>query len=248
MNLSDKIRQLARQMLYQKDPKSETWRELVELYGEVDRVDKKSVFKKGDKGEKGDPGKDGINGINGSDGRNGINGLNGKDGMNGKDGIDGQNGKPGEPGSPDTPQLIADKINTLTGAIDFKVLFNVPSFEDSNKNSKGKQDINQPARGKLDQRWHGGGLATISHDATLTGLGTPSSPLSVVPMSTGVSSLNGMTGAVTLAAGSNISLNPSGNTITISSTAVTSWGQITGTLSNQTDLQSALNAKQNSLT
>jgi hypothetical protein len=31
-----------------------------------------------------------------------------------------------------------------------------------------------------DQRWHGGGLTTVSHDATLTGTGTSSSPLSVV--------------------------------------------------------------------
>lgn len=31
-----------------------------------------------------------------------------------------------------------------------------------------------------DMRWHGGGLSSVSHDATMTGTGTPSSPLSVV--------------------------------------------------------------------
>lgn len=32
----------------------------------------------------------------------------------------------------------------------------------------------------VDQRWHGGGLSQVSHDSTLTGTGTASSPLSVV--------------------------------------------------------------------
>jgi hypothetical protein len=60
-----------------------------------------------------------------------------------------------------------------------------------------------------------------------------------------VTSFNGLINAVTLAAGTNITLVPVGQTITINSVndATAVWGQITGTLSNQTDLQNALNAK-----
>lgn len=60
-----------------------------------------------------------------------------------------------------------------------------------------------------------------------------------------VNSFNGLTGAVVLAAGTNIILTPIGNTITISAQndATAIWGSITGTLSNQTDLQTALDAK-----
>src|SRR6478736_5529939 len=47
-----------------------------------------------------------------------------------------------------------------------------------------------------------------------------------------------------LLAGSGVSISSSANDITISSTAGV-WGGITGILSNQTDLQTALNAKQN---
>jgi len=32
----------------------------------------------------------------------------------------------------------------------------------------------------IDQRWHGGGLSQVYHDTTLTGTGSPSSPLSVI--------------------------------------------------------------------
>lgn len=45
------------------------------------------------------------------------------------------------------------------------------------------KDIKGVPKKLTDQRWHGGGLSTVSHDTTLTGLGTPSSPLSVVSAS-----------------------------------------------------------------
>lgn len=61
-------------------------------------------------------------------------------------------------------------------------------------------------------------LASISHDATLTGNGTPGSPLGVAPAQT-VRSLNGLTDTVTLAAGANIAITSTGNTLTIASTA-----------------------------
>lgn len=66
----------------------------------------------------------------------------------------------------------------------------------------------------------------------------------------GVSSINvvgdpQLTGAVTLSEGTNINLTQTGNNIEIASTAISgvAWGDITGTLSNQTDLQTALDGK-----
>jgi len=63
----------------------------------------------------------------------------------------------------------------------------------------------------------GGGLTAVAHDGTLLGNGTPSTPLGVNPSAV-VTSLNGFHGAVTLAAGSNVTLTPSGSTLTIAST------------------------------
>ena len=51
----------------------------------------------------------------------------------------------------------------------------------------------------------------------------------------------------TLVAGTGISIDTATNTISSTVNSAT-WGNITGTLSNQTDLQTALNAKQNTLT
>jgi hypothetical protein len=64
----------------------------------------------------------------------------------------------------------------------------------------------------------------------------------------GVSSLEGLTGALQLVAGSGISITDNGtDTITITNTGggggSVAWGGITGTLSSQTDLQTALNGK-----
>jgi hypothetical protein len=62
-----------------------------------------------------------------------------------------------------------------------------------------------------------GGLSSVIHDASLLGSGTSASPLGVNPSAV-VTSLNGFHGAVTLAAGSNISITPAGSTLTITST------------------------------
>jgi hypothetical protein len=60
----------------------------------------------------------------------------------------------------------------------------------------------------------GTGLTAVAHDGTLVGNGTVSTPLGVNPAAV-VTSLNGLHGAVTLSAGSNVTLTPSGQTITI---------------------------------
>ncbi len=78
------------------------------------------------------------------------------------------------------------------------------------------------------------GLAAVAHNATLSGDGTGGSPLGVANQAVGnaqladgavsgakiasgqvVKSLNGLTDGLTLAAGSNVTITPSGNTLTI---------------------------------
>jgi hypothetical protein len=72
-----------------------------------------------------------------------------------------------------------------------------------------------------------GGLTEVVHDATLTGSGITATPLGIADngvtaakIASGqvVKSLNGLKDAVTLAAGSNVNITPSGNTLTIAAT------------------------------
>lgn len=179
---------------------------------------------KGDTGERGEDGKEGgvgpqgPKGDDGIDGKDGDPGIDGKNGRNGSDGIDGRDGKDG---SSDSPKDIASKLNTLKEAVDVSVIkgaLGKKDLEDQDKKVlSGMQEMDGRIK-LIDQRYHGGGLSKVTHDTTLTGSGTPSSPLSVVGGGGGVSSLNTLTGAVILAAGANITLTPAGNTITIAAT------------------------------
>ena len=60
------------------------------------------------------------------------------------------------------------------------------------------------------------GLTSVSHDSSLTGAGTGASPLAIANGQV-VRSVNGLHDAVTLAAGSNVTITPSGSTLTIAS-------------------------------
>jgi len=112
--------------------------------------------KKGDKGDRGEPGIDGI----------GIKGDDGKD------------------GSPDTGEQIVDKINELEGVLDTKVLkdFSMPDVKDLERqiNTIGNQTLRLLSRPTTTTSSSFTGVTT---DATLTGLGTDTSPLSVVSTS-----------------------------------------------------------------
>lgn len=138
--------------------------------------------------------------IKGKDGLDGIDGINGIDGRDGIDGKDGKSPIPGidfEIGSSETPESIANKLNTLTKVIEGSVIKGFVTLDQiipavikelkTGKNRLEAKDItNLPQKqyGKKidtsDLRWHGSGLSEVSHDTTLTGNGTPSSPLSVV--------------------------------------------------------------------
>lgn len=121
----------------------------------INTEDGQLILVKGLPGEKGADGKDGIDGRDGTDGRDGVDGERGLRGYPGEDGKNGKNGKDGKDG-------VDGKSVTLE-----EVMGEVLKSQ-------------KPEKGKIDQRWHGGGLSKVSTDATLTGLGTPSSPLSVV--------------------------------------------------------------------
>lgn len=150
----------------------------------------------GEKGEKGDKGdnyeltredinfiisvvtpKKGVHYKDGVDGKDGKNGRNGKDGIDGKDGLD---------GTEISPEQIVNKLNTLTNVLDSKVLKDVASKKELVAQEKRLLDGMVRVDGRIkaiDQRWHGG-LGFVTTDATLTGRGTPASPLSVATSTT----------------------------------------------------------------
>lgn len=108
---------------------------------------------RGDKGEIGDQGIQGEKGDPGKDGRDGRNGLSGSDGKDGKDGKDGRDGKDSTINIDKVLEPVNKKIDEISNTLS--------------------------AKGKIDQRWHGGGLSKVTTDSSLTGQGTGSSPLSV---------------------------------------------------------------------
>lgn len=130
---------------------------------------------KGDKGDIGNTGERGMQGIQGIPGRDGIDGTNGKDGRNGLDGRDGKDGRDGRNGK---DAVITDEI--------------LKPFTEKLE----KLSTTLSPKGKIDQRWHGGGLSRVSHDSTLSGSGTPSDPLFVVAGSSSGFQLP-LTGALT---------------------------------------------------
>lgn len=108
-------------------------------------------------------------------------GKDGKDGRDGRDGKDGQKGLPGKDGSPDTPLEIADKLNTLEGAIDASVIKNngnAITTDHLNQILKAVSSINnvRTAMANASQQ----GIQSVVHDSSLSGLGTTASPLSVI--------------------------------------------------------------------
>lgn len=119
-------------------------------------------------------------------GRDYFNGRHGNDGRDGRDGMDGLPGPRGKDGTEIAPKDIAAKLNTLKKALKAEVL-DLPSVEElidtvvkELKNPKSKRRLNATDINMNDMRWHGGGISSVVHDNTLSGLGTSTSPLSVV--------------------------------------------------------------------
>lgn len=140
------------------------------------------------KGEKGDPGKDGQTPKAPRDGRDGTNGYTP---VKGKDYLT-------EADIRLLTALVISKIpklkeidtESLKTEIYSRLLVNIPkevvlpSIEEiaTGIAEGGFLDkyIGKQNSKFGDQRWHGGGISVVSHDGTLSGSGTPSSPLSVI--------------------------------------------------------------------
>lgn len=166
----------------------------------------------------------------------------------------------------ESAENLANKLNTLTGAIDIKVIKDLPTKEDFVsylKNLKGNDriDISNVRNGNFnmsDQRWHGGGsssssitgLITAGTNITITGSGTTLSPY-VINASTGGSvtdfiftNANGISGSV-----ANSTTTP---TLTLDISALDAAKIANGSVSNtefqyldgvSSNIQTQLNAK-----
>lgn len=168
---------------------------ILELQAEIARIENVKPDKgdKGDRGENGENGRDGLDGKDGQDGkagREGKDGRDGRDGVDGRDGADGKDGENGKDGSPDSPQQVRDKLESLKGddRLDVSAIKGLGKRE-----TKLTNDLINRSIGIVDQRTSflinkvsnlenrsSGGLASVAHDATLTGDGTSGNPLSVV--------------------------------------------------------------------
>ena len=131
---------------------------------------------KGDlKGEKGDPGKDST--VPGPKGEDGYTPVKGKDYFDGEkgDSVMGPKGPKGEKGD------IGPKGDKGNPGEDAKVEDVLKALKDpKSKYRLEPKDIKGMPINMNDMRWHGGGLSKVSHDATLTGDGTPSNPLAAL--------------------------------------------------------------------
>lgn len=180
---------------------------------------------KGEKGDKGENGKDGVNGKDGKDGKDGVDGLDGRDG---KDGLQGPQGIPGK-------SLTQEDIDSIAKGLSKTKKENF-LFANSGVNSviAGSNitiDNSNPQHPIINSTG-GGGTAT----------GTNTGDNAVNTLYSGLASSK----QDTLVSGTNIK-TVNGNTLLgsgdVSITSAVSWGAITGTLSSQADLQTALDNK-----
>lgn len=85
----------------------------------------------------------------------------------------------------ETPKVTEVDLMQLRREIMEEVSKSVPTLDEMIQKIKSEQllglrDIKGMPINMNDMRWHGGGISSVTHDATLTGSGTASSPLSVV--------------------------------------------------------------------
>lgn len=186
----------------------------------------------------GQPGKDGADGLQGPQGIQGPKGEPGLDGLQGRDGTDGLPGKDGLRGP-----AGKDGLNGLQG----------PKGDTGPRGPKGEQGPEGPP-GKIvtvekesssGRNWGIGGGSTRF---TLGDATTAKTPAYSIISASKPRAAN----LKKIVAGTNITITDDGHTLSIAASGggsgSSTWGSITGTLSDQTDLQTALNAKQNSIT
>ena len=206
--------------------------------GVIELSDASTVLIKGDKGEKGDQGEPGPTGSTGKDGQDGADGADGRDGVDGKDGaqgiagqgVAGQDGVDGRGiASITQPEPGTALITYTDGATQ---LLTLPAGKDGREIELGSSRTHVQWRYKGDAGWHdlfvipksrsggGGGAHDLRElsDIDFSGL-----------VDNYVLTYNAATGGFDFSAQS----GGGGGT----------WGSITGTLSAQTDLQTALDTK-----
>ena len=115
----------------------------------------------------------------------------GDSGRDGIDGLDGLDGKDGKDGSPDKPKDIADKLNTLENVIDPKVIKGSGEYVN-------KADLNRTISTLENQTR----FLIQSNASKGSGTGT-------------TTTINGLSGDITLSEGNNVTLNTSGSDIEI---------------------------------
>lgn len=121
----------------------------------------------------------------------------------------------------DSAEQIASKLNTLTGAINVEVIAGAVHRDEFDKYKKANDGIVGGYEDRIgynikngrkvlnDDRYHGAGLAKVTTDATLTGEGTPISPLHAIAGTQTITLTGDVTGtgtgtfATTLASGIN---------------------------------------------
>lgn len=175
-----KINSLAREALREEEPALALAEDLKDLREELQTI-KETLKKKFDtelsieidteklRGKKGDT----VVGPPGPAGKPGKS-------VKGKKGEPGTPGIPGKDGSPDSPEQIAEKVNTLTEAVEAKVIKGLPTVEDFVAAIKKNKlldisDIRNALFGRKskkidtsDLRWHGGGISKLTAGANIT--------------------------------------------------------------------------------
>jgi len=115
--------------------------------------------------------------------KKGVHYFDGKDGMKGDRGEKGETGEKGDIGESVDEKKIIKEITDyiIKNAKKDLVPLTLPEVMKHIKKEKLEmKDIKNMPLNMNDMRWHGSGLSTVSTDATLTGNGTPTNPLSVV--------------------------------------------------------------------
>ena len=219
---------------------------------------------RGEKGDRGNPGRDGLPGKPGADGKDGKPGAKGDKGEKGERGLKGEpgaagtKGDKGDPGEQGKPGLLSAKFPLVYDADEKTISIDEERLDKILKKILGGGKVSPQDMGWLASTGGGGKVAVYVNGAKITpdvrtldftssGSATVSASkvggkVTVNISSTGggggasggVSTVNGLSGAVSIIGGTDISITPSEQTLTINytgssvSNVVTSFNGATG--------------------
>ena len=214
---------------------------------------------RGADGKDGVDGVDGVDGAEGVDGKNGANGTDGADGKNGvdgkdgADGVDGKRGAKGDKGDTGKSGVIAAKFPLVYDSEEQTISIDEARLDAILKKIFGGSKVSPQDMGWLASTGGGGKVAVYINGSKITpdvrtldfvGAGVTASKVGGKVTvnftgtgggsSGGVASVNGLSGAVFLAGGTDILVTTSGQTLTVTytgssvSNAVTSFNGVTG--------------------